>query len=134
FQASAPQARERNGRGLRALVSGAVAEHRALASAAGGEALLRGGGWIKIFRTPKGRDAGLAEAEETRPLGVRFAVLDRDALLALEPHLGEAATGGVHFSDPLTTPNPAALAQSYADLFTSRGGRILKGDARKLET
>jgi len=133
FLASAPEARERSGRGLRALVAGAVAEHRALAAAAGAGALLREGGWIKAFRTPRGRDRGLADAEETRALGVTFAALDGDALRALEPHLGEAAIGGVHFSDPLTTPDPAALGQSYADLFVTRGGRIFTGDAGTLE-
>ena len=47
----------------------------------GAGALLREGGWIKVFRTPRGRDRGLADAEETRALGVSFAALDREALL-----------------------------------------------------
>ena len=133
FAASARAPRERSGRGLRALVAGAVTEHRRIAEAAGAGALLREGGWIKAFRTQRGRARGLNEAEEARRFGVNSTWLDRDALLALEPHLGEAAIGGVHFADPLTTPDPAALAAAYAALFVARGGALLKGDARTLE-
>ena len=132
FRASAPAPRERSGQGLRALVAGAVAEHRALAAAAGAGDLLREGGWIKAFRTPRGQAQGLAEAEETRRFGVSYAALDRDALLALEPNLSEAAIGGVHFADPLTTPDPAALAARHLDLFRARGGTLAIGDARTL--
>ncbi len=132
YRASAAAPREQSGRGLRALVAGAVAEHRQLAAAAGAGALLREGGWIKAFRTAQGRERGLAEAEESHAFGVAYTPLDRDGLRALEPHLGEAAIGGVHFADPLTTPDPAALAQSYLDLFLRLGGSIVKGDARTL--
>ena len=45
---------------------------------------------------------------------------------------GEAARGGAHFTEPLTTLDPQALTQSYAALFVSRGGRIEQGDARSL--
>ncbi len=133
WQASAPGPRERNGQGLRALVAQAVAEHRRIATEAGAGALLREGGWIKAFRTSRGEARGLAEAEEARPFGVHFATLDRAALLALEPNLGEAAIGGVHFIDPVTTPDPAALGAAYLKLFLSRGGEIVQGDARRLE-
>ena len=132
WRASAPAARERSGVGLRALAH-AVDAHRAIAAEAGAGALLREGGWIKAFRTPRGHARGLAEAEEARPFGVHFTVLDRTALLALEPNLGEAAIGGVHFTDPLTTSDPAALGAAYLALFLSRGGEIVEGDARRLE-
>ena len=78
-----------------------------------------------------GRARGLADAEEARPFGVHFATLDRAALLALEPSLGEAAIGGVHFTDPLTTPDPAALGAAYLALFLSRGGELVRADARR---
>ena len=133
WQASAPAPRERSGRALRALVGEAVAEHRKVAAEASAGALLREGGWIKVFRTSRGQSRGIAEAEETRPFGVHLTVLDRPALLALEPSLGEAAIGGVHFTDPLTTPDPAALGAAYLALFLARGGEIVEGDARRLE-
>jgi D-amino-acid dehydrogenase len=73
------------------------------------------------------------EAEELKPYGIKPTFLDRDALIALEPHLSERAIGGAHYSDPLSTPDPEALAQSYAALFVKRGGRFDQGDALSLE-
>ncbi len=132
FLASAPEQRLATAKAMRGLVERAVPEHRSFAHDAGADALLREGGWIKVFRTSRGRDAGIADAEEARPFGVPSTVLDRDALMVLEPHVGEAAIGGVHFTDPLSTSDPGALAQSYAELFCTRGGAMLKGDASTL--
>jgi D-amino-acid dehydrogenase len=134
FLASSPRARQASGLAMRGLVGPCLAEHRAIADAAGASAsaLLREGGWIKVFRTPRGEQEGLAEVEELRPFGVAFDVLNRDQLIALEPHLSEVAIGGVHFRNPLTTPDPQALGRSYAKLFVARGGQLAKGDARTL--
>jgi D-amino-acid dehydrogenase len=132
FLASSPAGRHRSAQAMRGLVEHCLAEHRAIAGAAGASGLLLEGGWIKVFRTPRGEEAALAEAEELRPFGVDFDVLSRDQLLALEPHLSEAARGGVRFKNPLTTSDPQALAKSYAALFLARGGRLLNGDARTL--
>ncbi len=59
--------------------------------------------------------------------------LDRAGLTELEPHVGEKAIGGVHYSEPLSTSDPAKLIQSYAALFVKRGGRMERGDALSLE-
>lgn len=132
FLASSPAARLRTAQHMRGLIELCVAEHKAFADPANSGALLRTGGWIKVFRTQRGHDAGLADAEEVAPYGIPHEVLTRSRLLELEPHVSELAIGGVHFSDPLTTPNPQGLAKSYADLFLSRGGALVKGDARSL--
>jgi len=133
WAAGAPEARERSGRGLRALVSAATAEHRKLADAAGAGALLRESGWIKAFRSARGREQGLKEAEEARGFGVNYEELDRGRLLEREPHLGAAAIGGVHFTDPLTTSDPGGLGAAYLELFRARGGEMIQGDARTLD-
>jgi D-amino-acid dehydrogenase len=133
FLASSPAARLKSSRGLRKLVAKCVEEHLVLAEAAGARSLLRDGGWIKVFRTPRGRDGGMRDAEEVAPYGVTFRPLTREQVLELEPHVGAAAIGGVHFSDPLTTPDPEALIASYAELFLRRGGRLVKGDAATLQ-
>ena len=95
--------------------------------------LLRAGGWIKAYRSARGRDLAQAEAEELKPFGVKPIALDRAALTALEPHVGEKAIGGVHYTEPLSTSDPGALIQSYAALFVKRGGRMERGDALSLE-
>ena len=133
FLASAPAARMETARAMRGLVDLCLSEHLALAEPAGARGLLRDGGWIKVLRTSRGRDAALADAEEVKPYGVTYDVLSREKLLELEPHLSEKAIGGIHYVDPLTTPNPQALIAAYADMFIARGGALQKGDARSLE-
>jgi D-amino-acid dehydrogenase len=132
FLASSPAKRLAGARAMRGLVELCLIEHQAFAREAGSGPLLREGGWIKVFRTTRGEDSALADAEEGRPYGVTFDMLNREQLLALEPHLSELARGGLHFKHPMTTSDPQALAKSYADLFLARGGRLLKGDARTL--
>jgi D-amino-acid dehydrogenase len=133
FLASSSAGRIASAKAARPLIARALPEHRALAAAAGSEQLLGDRGWIKAFRTEHGRQEALAEIEETRPFGVTARLLDREALLALEPNLSGAAVGGVHFTDPATTSDPGALVNSYADLFRKRGGRLVAGDARSLD-
>ena len=132
FLASSPQNRIALAKAARPLVAAALPEHRAFAAAAGAEALLRSDGWIKVYRSERGRQAALAEVEELTPFGVAARVLDRAALAAMEPHLSEAAAGGVHFADPATTSDPGALVNSYAALFLKRGGALIAGEARSL--
>ncbi len=91
---------------MKPLVFGAAEEHLKLAEAAGAGALLRPTGWIKVWRTAEGEDAARRDVEGLKQYGVPVHFLDRDGLTALEPNLGEAARGGAHFPDPLSTPDP----------------------------
>ena len=127
FLMSAPAPRFASGLAMRTLTAVCVREHLAFAEPAQARPLLREGGWIKVFRTERGRDAGLKDAEEVAPYGVTSEPLSRDKLIALEPHIGEAAIGGLRYSNPLTTPDPQALIAAYAKLFVARGGRIALG-------
>ena len=132
FLASTPRQRLATAMAMRGLVTRCVAEHRGLAEPAGAGALLRQGGWIKVWRTTRGEDHAMAEVEEEKPFGLPTAKLSREQALALEPHLGEIVRGAVHYSDPLTTPDPQALTQSYAALFAARGGVFVAGEALTL--
>jgi D-amino-acid dehydrogenase len=134
FAASTLAGKTATARAMAPLLARASAEHLEFARAAGAEALLRRGGWIKAFRSARGQDLATKEAEELKPYGIKPTFLDRAALIALEPNLSEKAIGGVHYPDPLSTPDPEALAQSYAALFVRRGGRMETGDARTLES
>ena len=134
YAASTPAGKNATARAMAPLLAAANAEHLEFARAAGAEALLRRGGWIKAFRSSRGREMAMKEAEELKPYGIRPDLLDRPALAALEPHLSEAAIGAAHYADTLSTSDPEALAQSYAALFVKRGGRMEMGDARSLES
>jgi len=133
FQASTQPRKAATGKVMAPLLAAAAGEHLKLAEDAGAARLLRSGGWIKAYRSARGQELAHAEAEELRPFGIKPAFLDRAALSALEPHVGEKAIGGVHYAEPLSTPDPARLIQSYAALFVKRGGRMERGDALSLE-
>ncbi len=133
FAASTLAGKNATAKAMAPFLARATAEHLEFARQAGAEALLRRGGWIKAFRSARGLDLANKEAEELKPYGISPVILDRAALAALEPHLSDAAIGGAHYADPLSTPDPEALAQSYAALFMKRGGRMETGDARTLE-
>ena len=133
FQASTQARKVATGKVMAPLLFAAAAEHRKLAQDAGAAGLLRAGGWIKAYRSARGRDLAHGEAEELKLFGVKPTVLDRAALAALEPHVGEKAIGGVHYAEPLSTPDPGALIRSYAALMVKRGGRMERGDALSLE-
>ena len=78
------------------------------------------------------REASRKKVEELKPYGVFADLLDTSALIALEPHVGEAAIGGAHYPEPLTTtPDPQGLAQSYAALFLERGADGWKKATRR---
>jgi len=133
YAASTAGGKSATARAMAPLLARASAEHLKLAEAAGADTLLRRGGWIKAFRSARGQDMANKEAEELKPYGIKPTFLDRNALIALEPNLSEKAIGGAHYADPLSTPDPQALAQSYLDLFIKRGGRLETGDALSLE-
>jgi D-lysine oxidase len=133
YAASTVAGKNATARAMAPLLAQASAEHLKLAEAAGSDCLLRRGGWIKAFRSTRGEDMANREAAELKPYGIKPTFLDRAALVALEPNLSEKAIGGAHYADPLTTPDPQALAQSYLDLLVRSGGRMETGDARTLE-
>ncbi len=115
------------------LIERSVSEHEALMREAGIEPLLRRTGWIKAFRDRGHLDQAIGQAQALTPYGIRFDVLDRDELLAREPHLTDVLIGGIHWLDPATVPDPGAVAKGYAELFVKRGGTFLHGDARALQ-
>ncbi len=106
-----------------------MSEHQALVELARAGDLLRKSGWLKAFRSEKAFAAGAAEAEKLRGYGLKIDILDTAGVHAREPALSPLA-GAVHYLDTMSIDDPSRLAQSYADLFVSRGGRFLSGDAR----
>ena len=113
------------------LIERCVAEHDALAQAAGASHLLKRTGWIKMFRTQRGLDKGAAEAALLPAFGLTADVLDAAQLATLEPHL-HGGIAAVHFRDPVSVSDPGGLAKAYAALFIARGGNFATGDAQTL--
>lgn len=109
-----------------------LTEHFHLAEAAGVLAAFRPNGWIRAFRRAKTRDRFLAEHELAAQYGVDAAILDARALAGIEPHLNDRLAGALQYRAPYSLANPLALTQAYEMLFTARGGKFLRGDARTL--
>ncbi|RCS23438.1 FAD-binding oxidoreductase [Phyllobacterium salinisoli] len=114
------------------LVEASVTEHDALVQQAGCADLIRGRGWIEAYRSQPALDKAIAELADIESYGLRFEVLDRAKLRALEPGLGDAVQGGIHWLDPKTVTDPAGLVKAYAGLFEARQGKFAKGDATSL--
>jgi D-amino-acid dehydrogenase len=119
-------------RAMLPLVERCVDEHDLLIAAAGAEDVVRRTGWIEAFRGGASFGRAVAAGAGARDHGLAFDVLDAAALRALEPDLGPTLVGGIHWRDPVSVRDPVLLTRRYADLFTSRGGRVVTGDARSL--
>ncbi len=129
---SAPDRVARNSAALRPLIERCLVEHETLLDAAGAKDMLRKTGWIKLYRSQKTMDVGAADAEKLRAYGLEIDTLDAAGIARREPHLA-GAVGGVHYLDPASVDDPSRVAQVYADLFVSRGGRFLTGDAHGIQ-
>jgi D-amino-acid dehydrogenase len=78
------------------------------------------------------RGCAIADARRLDKYGVDYAVLSGIQLRQLEPHVSERMVGAIHFRGSPTSSDPGMLTKAYANLFTRKGGRFRKGDARNL--
>lgn len=116
------------------LIEHCVSEHRALIEASGAQALLRTGGWLKVFRSARKQDAELRAVERwNAEYGVAFQALDAAQLQRDEPSLSHALLGALRYTDADTVSDPNALVTAYARYFERLGGRIFIGDAATLQ-
>lgn len=129
---SAPDHLAAAARAMLPLIERCLDEHDALIAAAGAEDLVRRTGWIEAFRTPAAFEKASAGTAAAAAHGLRFDLLDGPALRAREPAVTEALIGAIHWLDPVAVRDPYALTMRYAELFTSRGGRVVRGDAGTL--
>jgi D-amino-acid dehydrogenase len=125
---------ERSAQALAPLMARCVDEHNVLIAEAGAAALslVHFRGWLNCFRTEETLRQAIADARRLDRYGIKYQVLTGTQLHELEPHLSEAIVGAIHFSGSPTSSDPGNLTRAYADLFTRKGGRLAKGDARRL--
>ncbi|MEL6373011.1 MAG: FAD-dependent oxidoreductase [Pseudomonadota bacterium] len=133
WRQSGPQAAARTARAALPLIERCLEAHQRAAEAAGVAAMLRQTGYLRLYRSEKALDAAFAgEQDAMRTYGVKADRLDRDGLIALEPHLGEGITGAIYHPDPETVADPGALVRAYHEAFISAGGQALTGNALRL--
>jgi D-amino-acid dehydrogenase len=134
WQNATPERVERSVQALAPLMAQCVDEHDALIAEAGNAAqsLVHHRGWLNCYRTEESLHKAIADARRLDNYGVDYVVLTGAQLRELEPHVSEAIVGAIHFRGSPTSSDPGMLTQTYADLFTRKGGRFCKGDARRL--
>jgi D-amino-acid dehydrogenase len=134
FRNSQPAAHARATEAYSRLIAHATDEHAPLLSAAGAQDLVQREGFRFIFRTAKALDEGVQRALDLEQrYGVRHQAESTAELAKAEPALRVPLAGAVHWLDPWAVNDPGALVQRYADLFVARGGRLLIGDATRLQ-
>ena len=107
--------------------------HDQLIEAAGAERLIRRTGYIQMHRDASGFDKDAQNAERlTREYGIKITILDNAELRREEPALQRSFAGAIHWRASRSCTDPAALVKAYADLFQSRGGSLVQGDATTL--
>lgn len=130
---SAPDRLDRLGRAILPLIERCIDEHERWTDAAGTQALMRGEGWIELYRTPRALAQAVRAATELRGYGLAYDVLQPEQLSRREPALlPGAVAGGLHWCDPVTVTDPGGVTRAYAALFTARGGALMKADALAL--
>lgn len=116
------------------LIEHCISEHRTLIDESGAQALLRTGGWLKVFRSPRKQDTELSKAKHwNSDYGITFEALDAAQLRRAEPALSHALLGALRYTDADSIVDPNALVTAYASYFEQLGGRIFIGDASTLK-
>lgn len=111
---------------LNNLVRHSLACHREFMEPANCISRLRTNGFLKLFRSPNGLQAHEFESNLYREFGISFEILDKDALSEYEPSLRNCFDTALLVNDSASVDSPGKVTSSYADLFRSKGGTILK--------
>ena len=116
------------------LIAHATDEHALLVEAAGAQDLVKREGFRVVFRTPGAMDEAVQNAQALHErFGVRFQAQNTHALAQAEPALRLPLAGAIHWLEPWAVNDPGALVQRYAQLFVARGGRVVRGEATRLQ-
>jgi D-amino-acid dehydrogenase len=132
WRQSSPENVVRAAERLAPLATHAVAEHKALAAAAGAEHLIRDGGWMHVYRSAEHAAGDAKDHALMERFGVAVEVVGRDRLAELEPHLKRDLAGAAWVPGASSTSDPEGLTKAYARHFEALGGAVVTADARGL--
>jgi D-amino-acid dehydrogenase len=110
-----------------------TADHAPLIAASGADNLIRRGGLRFVFRTQEALDKAAKDAERIHEAyGPPMKIIDGAELAVAEPSIKIPLKGAVHWTGSWSCMDPGGLTEAYANLFVSRGGTIVTGDAETL--
>lgn len=126
FLASATPAHDRHVRvALAGLMRTALADHEAMAVAAGLAPYLRQSGYLSVHAEPRGVAAAAAEAQKVRAvLGFDYEVLDVAAARQRVPQLEGAFAGAVHQPGYWMVSNPLTVLRQYQAALRQRAAFV----------
>ena len=130
--AARPARRLESARAIRGLLDHCVSEHLALVAMASAQNLVRGDGWLKIWRSQAGFEGDAMTRRMAKEFGVNFDILTPQEALEIEPHLKPAYHRVLWWKDSVRVLNPGQLAKQYAKAFAAAGGSVLRGNALTL--
>lgn len=134
FRNSTTERVEATARGARPLIERCIEEHEALMRPAGIDGMIRRTGYLRVYRSAERLDK---EAKASEAAASRWGTLTEaktpSELRELEPHLTGPLAGGLLKTQAVSVGDPGAVGKAYAELFKSRGGRFITGDARTLQ-
>lgn len=111
---------------LRDLSRASLALYRELAALPGLDFGFREDGALAVFRTAAGLEHGRHEADVLRAAGIDATVLDAKAAREVEPALGRAVAGAVHFPGDAHLA-PDRFVRGLARVMERSGVRVLAG-------
>jgi D-amino-acid dehydrogenase len=107
--------------------------HRQWMSQAGVAHRRRDNGWLFLYRSEAGFDAGAAGRGTLERFGVATQVLDAHALHDLEPHLQPVFRRALWVQDASSVDSPAEVVRGYAAWLQAMGGLLRMTPATQLQ-
>ncbi|HTO59662.1 MAG TPA: FAD-dependent oxidoreductase [Bradyrhizobium sp.] len=132
FLANASSARTRpRATALRGLIAASLGVHRQWIVEAGAPQRIRETGWLKAWRSDAIASAK-AEQAALADYGIKSAVLDRQAISALEPGILPVYGVGLLHTETASVDSPGAVVKAYAQMFARSGGEIRQADIKAM--
>lgn len=119
---------------MAALLFGALERHREILEEENALDLIQQEGQLYIYRSREQMAKDEPALALRRRHGQRMEVLDRAALVALEPEVSDAYNAALFLPDHGSSVNPARFAAVVADGVRRMGGTIREGEVRSLRT
>jgi D-amino-acid dehydrogenase len=104
-------------------------DYHPLLEAASAQALVQPGPHLRLYASRADFDAEGWRWDLRVKAGLRHELLDRDALSALEPTIGEGIGFAVASPDRTALLEPLALMRAFDTHFRSQGGEVVTGSA-----
>lgn len=117
-----------------ALIAHARKSYEPIVAEAGLADLIRPRGALEVFETKSAFEAARGSIELRKRHGVPLNVIGPEEIRQIEPALGGTFAGGVHRTDMDSVINPLKHSQRIAELAVKRGGRFVRGEARRIES